>query len=58
MISKIHFCLFPELTEDEVVKIFDYIRLVGSESDFSTLHKVYGWMVDGIQFTLQNGVAK
>lgn len=48
----------PELTEDEVVKIFDYIRLVGSESDFSTLHKVYGWMVDGIQFTLQNGVAK
>lgn len=48
----------PELTEDEVVKIFDYIRLVGSESDFSTLHKVYGWMVDGIQFTLQNGIAK
>lgn len=48
----------PELTEDEVVKIFDNIRLVGSESDFSTLHKVYGWMVDGIQFTLQNGVAK
>ena len=49
---------FPELTEDEVVKIFDNIRLVGSESDFTTLHKVYGWMVDGIQFTLQNGVAK
>lgn len=48
----------PELTEDEVIKIFDYIRLVGSESDFATLHKVYGWMVDGIQFTLQNGVAK
>lgn len=48
----------PELTEDEVVKIFDNIRLIGSESDFSTLHKVYGWMVDGIQFTLQNGIAK
>lgn len=48
----------PELTEDEVVKIFDYIRLVGSESDFAALHKVYGWMVDGVQFTLQNGVAK
>lgn len=48
----------PELTEDEVVKIFDCIRLVGSESNFATLHKVYGWMVDGIQFTLQNGVAK
>ena len=48
----------PELTQDEVVRIFDNIRLVGSESDFATLHKVYGWMVDGIQFTLQNGVAK
>ena len=48
----------PELTEDEVVRIFDNIRLAGSESDFATLHKVYGWMVDGIQFTLQNGVAK
>ena len=48
----------PELTEDEIVKIFDNIRLIGSESDFSTLHKVYGWMVDGIQFTLQNGIAK
>lgn len=48
----------PELTQDEVVRIFDNIRLAGSESDFATLHKVYGWMVDGIQFTLQNGVAK
>lgn len=48
----------PELTEDEVVRIFDNIRLAGSESDFATLHKVYGWMVDGVQFTLQNGIAK
>ena len=48
----------PELTQDEVVRIFDNIRLAGSESDFATLHKVYGWMVDGVQFTLQNGVAK
>ena len=48
----------PELTQDEVVRIFDNIRLVGSESDFATLHKVYGWMVDGVQFTLQNGIAK
>ena len=31
----------PELTEDEVVKIFDYIRLVGSESDFSTLQSLW-----------------
>lgn len=48
----------PELTEDEVTQIFDNISLVGAESDFATLHKVYGWMVDGIQFTPQNGLAK
>ncbi len=48
----------PELIEDEVTQIFDNIRLVGAESDFATLHKVYGWMVDGIQFTPQNGLAK
>ena len=48
----------PELTEDEVTQIFDNVRLVGAESDFATLHKVYGWMVDGIQFTPQNGLAK
>lgn len=48
----------PELTKDEVTQIFDNVRLVGAESDFATLHKVYGWMVDGIQFTPQNGLAK
>lgn len=48
----------PELTEDEVTQIFDNVRLVGAESDFATLHKVYGWMVDGIQFTPQDGLAK
>ena len=48
----------PELTEDEVTQIFDNVRLVGAESDFATLHKVYGWMVYGIQFTPQDGSAK
>ena len=48
----------PELTEDEVTQIFDNVRLVGDESDFATLHKVYGWMVYGIQFTPQDGFAK
>ena len=41
----------PDLTENEVEQIFDIVRLVGAESDFATLHKVYGWMVNGIQFT-------
>lgn len=48
----------PDLTEDEVTQIFDNVRLVGSESDFATLHKVYGWMVNGIQFTPQDGIAR
>lgn len=48
----------PDLTEDEVTQIYDNVRLVGSESDFATLHKVYGWMVDGIKFTPQNNLAK
>lgn len=48
----------PELTDNEVNQIFDSVRLVGAESDFATLHKVYGWMVDGIQFTPQDGLAK
>ena len=37
-------------------QIYDTVRLVGAESDFATLHKVYKWMVDGIQFTPQSGL--
>ena len=48
----------PSLTEDEVNQIYDTVRLVGAENDFATLHKVYGWMVDGVQFTPQNGLAQ
>jgi type I restriction enzyme R subunit len=47
-----------DLTEDEVTKIVDTVRLVGAESDFATLHKVYRWMVNGIQFIPNNGLAK
>ena len=48
----------PYLTEEEVTQIFDTVRLVGGESDFAALHKVYGWMVDGIPFTPQDGLAR
>lgn len=47
-----------DLTENEIYQIFDSVRLVGSESDFATLHKVYGWMVDGLQFTPQSGIPR
>lgn len=46
-----------DLTADEVNQIYDNVRLVGSESDFATLHKVYNWMVYGVQFTPQNSLA-
>ena len=46
-----------DLTVDEIRQIIDSVRLVGAESEFSTLHKVYGWMVDGVQFIPQNGLA-
>lgn len=48
----------PDLTEDEITQIFDNVHLVGGESDFATLHKVYAWMVDGVQFKPKKGLAK
>lgn len=46
-----------DLTADEIRQIMDSVRLVGAESEFSTLHKVYGWWINGIQFVPQNGLA-
>lgn len=48
----------PSFTEEEVAQIYDNVRLAGAENDFATLHKVYGWMVDGVQFIPQNGLAQ
>ena len=48
----------PDLEAEEVRRIMDNVRLVGAESDFATLHKVYGWMVDGVQFTPQAGLPR
>lgn len=47
-----------DLNTEEIQQLVDTVRLVGAESDFATLHKVYGWMVDGIQFTPQNGLPR
>jgi len=47
-----------DLNSEEIEQLIDNIRLVGAESDFATLHKLYGWMVDGVQFTLKNGRSK
>lgn len=47
-----------DLTADEITQIINTVRLAGADSDFAVLHKVYNWMVNGIQFTPQNGVAE
>ncbi len=48
----------PDLIVDEIRQIQDAVRLVGAESDFAVLHKVYGWMVNGIQFTPRSGLPR
>ena len=47
-----------DLSEEDVSKIVDTVRLVGAENDFATLHKVYGWMVDGVQFAPAGKLAR
>lgn len=45
----------PTLNNEDIVKIANMVRYVGGESHFATLHKVYNWMVNGIQHKPQNG---
>lgn len=44
-----------DLEADEIQQIVDTVRLVGAETDFATLHKVYGWMVYGVNLTVKDG---
>ena len=48
----------PELDDDEIRQIADNVRLVGSDTDFATLHLVYSWMVNGVQYVSKKGEAK
>lgn len=43
------------LTDDEAADIVNKIRLAGGESEFGTMHGIYTMLVDGLQFTTQNG---
>ena len=47
---------YNDLENDDILKIADNIRLVGADTDFATLHKLYNWLVDGIQFTSKHGI--
>ena len=48
----------PDLFVDEIRQMIDMVRLAGAESDFATLHMVYGWMTNGIQFIPKSGLAR
>ena len=48
----------PDLGDDDIRQIADNIRLAGGDTDFATLHLMYGWMVNGMQYTQKNGVTK
>lgn len=48
----------PDLLCEEIQEIVNTVRLVGAESDFATLHKVYRWMVDGVPFKPKTGDAR
>ena len=48
----------PDLLADEIRQLIDTIRLAGAVSDFATLHMVYGWMTNGIQFIPKSGIAR
>ncbi len=45
----------PNLEEDEVRQIAENVRLVGADTQFSTLHKIYKWMTNGIQYVTKRG---
>lgn len=48
----------PELDETAIREIVDAVRLVGAETDFATLHKVYRWMTDGYTYRPLVGLPK
>ena len=37
-----------DVKDEELQRIADNVRLIGADSDFATLHKVYRWMVNGL----------
>ena len=41
--------------DEELQRIADNVRLVGADTDFATLHKVYKWMVDGVPAADKDG---
>lgn len=46
---------YSNLSESEINRLIDNIKLFGAETDFATLHKFYKLAVDGFNFQLDNG---
>ena len=44
-----------DVKDEELHRIADNIRLVGGDTDFATLHKVYKWMINGLSATDKDG---
>ena len=44
-----------DVKDEELHRIADNIRLVGGDTDFATLHKVYKWMINGLPATDKEG---
>ena len=44
-----------DVKDEELLRIADNIRLVGGDTDFATLHKVYKWMINGLPATDKDG---
>ena len=46
---------YKNVKDEELQRIADNVRLVGADSDFATLHKVYKWMVNGFSAVDKDG---
>ncbi len=53
---KSYFMAYDEMLDsDDINDIYDKVSIIGSESDFATLHKMYNLMVNGMQYTPKSG---
>ncbi len=48
----------PDLDETAIRELVDSVRLVGADTDFATLHRVYNWMVFGLQYRPLDGLPR
>ena len=49
--------IYDEILDDEDInEIYNKIKLIGGESDFATLHQMYNFMVNGMQYITKQGI--